>query len=474
MSIDRLAPWGEAGTLESDTAFNTRVANGFVDEQVPYPTFNKIENRQDEKTNELINHSANGLVDDIGLDPFVKGLFPADNTADITSPYCLLDTGDSSKEYYALDFTMISGAKKLLACNYITGCEVDILDIDTLSLDSENDLSGGLPTAGSEDWFPVDVCNDRTYCYVLFQDTDASPEVYRVQSYLLADMTPHADWPTEGLALTGSGSFTLSDGGPKIIYAAEDKIAVLQSWAAITAGTSPAVAIIDATDGTLDGEGAGGVSLTSSTSARGLGSDGTNVYFGVRDTSANDVQIVSMAIASPGGTGYYESLSGAGELDDADNYTGALCVAGNTIVIGFEDDTSAIRAATFVYNGSGLYSNTILETTGTDDLESVYKVVYDGLNFWAFGRFDSAGGVNGDPGRFARLDFVRQGCRFGGISDPYFTPDQEASYSLYATSQAPADTSGIPTTAALVHDGRDIWAVKGSGRLYRFTRTLLK
>lgn len=486
MSIDNLTPLGSTGALESETTFEDWVDGGFVDERVRYTRLNRQFYRADSKLNETINQIAKGVADDTGPDAFVKRLFTSsDCLHSPTNPGCLLDTSDSTKAYYSLDYTRIGGEKKLLACNYSTGCEVDVLDIATLSLESENDLSGGLDTSGTQDWYPVDICNDGTYAYVLFQDTDASPEVYCVQAYDMSDWTPHPDWSTTGLDLTGSGSFTLTDGGPKIIYAATDKLAVLQSWNAITAATSAAVGIIDATDGTLDGEGAGGVAYIPSvnTYGRGLCSDGTNVYYGARDTVANAVFLVSMPIASPGGTG---ATNNAGSYDpnSASNYVGSLCCAGDTILMGFEDDFSNSRCVAYHYDTtySLISAKAALLTTGSSDIEAVRAMAFDGLNFWAIGKYDESGN-SGDEAKIIRLDFAAQGSISSTYTDVY-TPDlQDLAGKTYGVTPDPLvadgpDSKGCP----VAHDGRDLWVVwepsasdtDRSGKIIRFAKTLLR
>jgi len=474
MSIDKIKALSEDDTskLEGETEFEAWVGDGYVKQRVTYERHNRHGYRIDTLGNTVANH-VKGVPDDTGLTPFEKGLFtPTDCMQSVDSPENILDTGDATKAYYALDFARISGEKKLLACNYTTGCEVDVLDLATLSLESENDLSSGLDTTGTQDWFPLDVCNDGTYCYVLFQDTDASPETWCVQSYKLADFTVNTSWPATGLDLTGTGTFTLSDGQPKIIYAATDKLAVLQSWNTISSGTSAAVGIIDATDGTLDGEGAGGVTLTSTTDARGLCSNGTHVFFGVRDTSGNNVQIVSMPIASPGGSGMYSTLTGTDDIDDGSVYLGGLCCAGNTIVMTFKDDTSNVRAVSFVTNGTSIYINTSLITTGSTDVDNLWNVVFDGMDFWAHGEEDIA---TGETARMVRLDFVNQGSCDGADNAPYRPADSTLGTSFFSMSPDPI-TGGAPVGISypMVHDGRDIWLGHTAGVVIRFSKTMLR
>lgn len=475
MSIDIIAnPFGENGSLMDETTFETEAGAGMTAERLKYAKFNRMMYRADAKINELIDGTGKGTPRGVGDDAFIKGLFTATDT--IASPLddlCVIGAGDTTKAYQDICYTRIGGLKKLLVCNAVTGCELDVLDIDTLSLESENDLSSGLSTAGSEDWIPYSVCNDGTYAYVLFCDVDSY--AWAVQSYDMSTWAPNPAWPATGLTMTDTGIATVA---PLIRYVAEGKLAVVQSWVPLPGA---AVAIIDATDGTLDGEDGGDMSFSAMSYAYGLCSDGTYVFFGVSDLLSDNVEICSMPIASPGATG----CGGAEwpiqitDLTDASTYTGALACSGSLVVMGFSKDSSLLR---YVVAETGQGSSVKCSTSATGEANAVYSIVWDGLNFWAVG-----GSAKDPTDTYANLSALKltgalKGWKSGGVSDPTVSESEIGFIESFSLLIDPTDSPGYRKDLKCTHDGRDMWCILRpvtgdaaySGRVVRFAKTLLR
>ena len=477
MGIDKLTPLGETGNLASDVVYDAFVSNGWSAERVKASLLDKAFNKGDNKINEILTGTGKGTPLDTGEEAFIKGLFtPQDSVASPLDPGNFLDAEDDTKAYFNLSYTVISGAPTILAANYVTGAYVDVFDLDAMTLDSENDLTAALPSGGGETWATVDICNDGTHAFVLFEDT--TNNTFQVQSFLLTDWSTNTAWPSTGLALSGSGSPSVK---PKIKYVADDKLAVIQTWITITADTDAAVAILDATDGTLDGEGAGDVTYTSNTDAAGLSSDGTYVFFVVRDLSADNVQICSMPIASPGGTGCGGTYWPVNYTDitDASNYRGAMACSGSIVVVGFSKDTDLIR---FIAAEIQIGASVVLKTSGTGEPNAIYNIIWDGLGFWA------TGGSAKDPTdtyanpAILKLTGALKGWTDGGSSDPAQFESSVDNVDAWSALITPADALGTPDDVPCVHDGNGLWYVPVpdagdsdySGKIARFAKTLLR
>ena len=89
MTIDKLTPLGENGSLESETTFDAWVDGGFVDERVRYTRLNRQFNRADTKINELRDYGPSvGAPDDTSSETYTAEVFTPDTS--MMSPF---DTG---------------------------------------------------------------------------------------------------------------------------------------------------------------------------------------------------------------------------------------------------------------------------------------------------------------------------------------------------------------------------------------------
>jgi len=111
MSIDKLTPLGENGSLESEATFEDWVDGGFVDERVRYTRLNRQFYRGDTKINEIIEGGVATAQDQTA---HVLGIFPPSESA-----FSARDDGNiitCSDEVFDLSYTVIGGSRYLLGC----------------------------------------------------------------------------------------------------------------------------------------------------------------------------------------------------------------------------------------------------------------------------------------------------------------------------------------------------------------------
>ena len=478
-NIERV--WANSGTkTEPSTA---KQDLGWVNnEQVPYEYLNWLQDKIEAKINEVIQERLNSFYD--GATDYQSmistGLWDDSwgNGAD-TSINRIDPSGGDIRDL-AVFFNSDNEARLLVV--ETSTLTITVWDPRSLSLeDTSGALSDDLPTGSSQTWEPYSMCTDGTHVYVTFVDTNASPNTYQIQSWLISDWSVNTGWAATGTALPGTGSAPTVGGltkAGKVIVASAAKLATSNNWNIISAATSDAVSIIDITNGSIDDSAAGDAPTgVSAQSFNGLSSDGTNVFFLVSDGS--DTYVCSATIANPqvgcGGSNYPLTVSSA--------LPGGMVSCGsNMIVTGyFFTSSTETDGVLRTHNATDADLDVIVKgqsSAGTPVVgewlvRRIYDMVFDGLNVWLLASSRTTSGY--DTGVVLKIDVdkltltdVTTSRQLGDIASPGYNLIQDSFLNLTTDDYF-----------AITFDGRDIWGTfdtggSGAGYVYRLPLALLR
>jgi len=472
----------EPGTPKQD--------QGWVDnEQVPYEFFNWLQDRVEEKLDRIVQERVDSFFEG-SADPELAistGLWP--DSWGVGNDVTNFIAGGSAKEYRALDvyFTANKSPRLLVADNAATVIEVwDPRSL--LQVGGSADLKLNLPSGGGELWSIVSMCTDGISLYVVFIDSNASPDVYRVQAWDLATWNIKAGWPATGTALPGSGN------GPQLLYYKQAKIinadsnnlAISQGWINITTAGAPAIQIVSKATGALTVGGAGdaptGVGMQA---VEGICSDGQYIFFVVNDTTTTNSYLCSCQIAAPtvgsGGLSYPLALTTRGarlcSLGSTGLFTSTIySLSGDSVELlrthsPAEADLDRIIRGQTVRPGPAYISG---EITHYDN--SCWGMTFDGINLWMLTNVDLPGGTGN---QFALLKVDVSRLSQVTIANPEWRqlPDIVSVFLI-----TPHDrTINLDPHLDLVFDGRDLWvnvepddSQPESGNIYRLPLALFR
>ena len=483
MTIDRLEyEWAETGT-KTPAPSDEKIQEGWVGGDRPTVEYlNFLFNRVEKKINDLIEEGLNSTY--LGTDHkamLTKKLYgiTSESWAFCDDTKNQIDGGDVA--FVDLEVFFDEEEPRLMALKAASNANtIEVYDPRTLALVESSGTLTGLNVAGSQTWFAVDFCNDGSYAYVMFRDTQPMNDTWCIQAYSLDDWSVKSGWTATGTALTGVGAVTVTERIAKVIIADGTRIACTCPWNDMT--TVPvAVATLLISDGSIDDEGYGDATSALGDAAKGvLASDGTNLYFGFIDTTTGQDLIASATLADlsvSGGAGL-PYAQGAGVY----GLTSILCPAPDIIIGCWASETKTITIGTsaepiidWVESGTGADGETAL----TRQWPSIISdATIDGMNLWLMGskRADDTG-----PDLFA--GFWKIPISQFIVDESYGPPlDYNLTFvdcaEVYmASPRNECDAVNGLGNSAIAFDGRDVWMIADcrsgqtlSGLLYRLPR----
>jgi len=454
-----LKRWANAGTKTAPSS--AKQDTGWGDnEQVPYEWFNWLLDRVEAKIDKLIEERLASYYMNATspIDMLTTGLWD-DSWAQGMDTANIISSG-STKEFYDLGVYFDLDYNSYLIAFDNSLLKFEIWDPRTLGLvDTSDALTDDLPSGGGETWEAESMCVDGSHIYATFQDTNASPEVYRVQAWEIGTWNVKTGWPSTGTSLPGSGtSFGSPARNSKIVNADVDKLATANTWITVSASSSTAVSIINKSDGTIAGSGAGDCPTGDSAQIFGLVSDGTNIIFSTLGSS--NAYLCSTTIADPtvgcGGTNYPRTLATSG-------VTNHLVNCGPEMIVGSYNDgsgstaillrTHSFRNATFSEVERGQNSAATPVVGDKLVLNTPFGLIFDGINIWTLGKINNGSTFSQDV--VVRTDLAKlslastnQTNQLGDISSVFLI--------------CPRFASTIDARSRIVFDGRDLWITMDS------------
>jgi hypothetical protein len=469
MTIDKYPVWANSGTLEPDTTWDPKVSGGMSAERLRFDRLNRMVNRADSKINEHIDRGPKGVADDGGRVDFVTGVMSPEISAMSPADYASkIETGDT-RTFDDMVTAVVAGSLKLLTVDQAND-RIFVYDIDTLAQETilDTELLVGLDTSGTQDWAPLSCCADASFIYVLFIDYDS--DEYWIQSYRLSDWAPNPSWPSVGTQMSARQVNHLDN--TKIRNATtpvDGKLVVAQTWRYVTSGTSEGLAIVDKTDGSIDGYGAGDCLTHTNGRVLDLCSNGTYIFFAIGETS--NITVCSMSIASPGANGGFYSSGQSIGLNQV--YFGGIACCGESVVVTYNDYSVIYTLHNLNQQWTATFS-----TNNADKIQRLYDVCTDGLNFWARGDRNALGSANEIENMVYRLD----GALFAGYSvQGSSTRESYSSGQDYVTGfkiSQNEDNDSASSTTLVWHDGSDLWMSYNVGGhnslIVKLQKTLLR
>lgn len=474
MTIDKFDyTWAESGSLGT-TPTDEKIQEGWVSGERPkHERFNLLQDRVEKKLNKLQREGLDSFYRD-ATDPqamITTGLWDDSWALGPDSPNVI--TGGSSQDYvdFCVYFDVNKNPRLILADNNANKFEV--WDPRTLTkLDTSDVWDDDLPNVSTtEVWECQSMCTDGTHIYAAFKDSNASPNTFQIQSWLISSWDPNASWAATGTTLPGTGT-PPTGRACKIILASATKLATANKWITITSSASTAISIITKADGTIDASGAGndtgigGLSLE----AQDLASDGTNIFFS-GDGSSGGV-IATATIANP--------LVGSGGSNFPVSETQTdpfLAACGSNMIFATFSNIAATGDTAFVtvdssngdrekiLNGQNSYTTPIADDKYL--LYQTYATCFDGLNLWVLG-YNQHGGTSQPV--LLKIDAARF---------PQVTTTQRQSLNDIANGVFYIHTAAAPTWSdnvqKILFDGRDIWCLLDkTDKLYRLPLALFR
>lgn len=470
MTIDRIDhPWAESGSLDTTLTDAKRDVGWISGDSPDQPTIerlNLLQNEVDNRLNDIIEKGPGAAT---GSDPFTTGVFqrsvPPDGSNAISPAFNYIDpTGTSGGSINDLVYTKKGDKNIILSVRGDT--RLVLYDIDNmvwLEDVSETDL-GNIGTA------IYSACSDGTYAYVLWDDSGSD---FYIQAYHMDTWTVKTGWPIGGAELSAYG-VPFSTNQARVRIASSGKLFVSQPWVSLSSGTSDAVSIIDTSDGTVDGAGAGDSGSMSSGQIYSACSNGIHIFMAL--DNGTDLILSSMPISTPGATGCgWTWAPSSYSTGIAASSFGGLACNGDLIVMSYMDGTNIYTTYTASQGRTAHF-----QTGDADVVEALGAVCTDGLNFWAIGTRERVGSTNNILMLY-RLD--------GALSAGYY----DISSALYETYTDGEDhvrgfkavinlRDDIPdlTDAPISSDGDSVWFCAENGSsgvgtyMYRLRRASVR
>jgi len=484
-----LKRWANAGTKTAPS--DPKQDLGWVDnEQVPFEWINWLFDKIEDKIDRIVQERVDSFFEG-STDPQLAistGLWP--DSWGVGNDVTNFIAGGSGKEYRDLEvyFTAENDPRLLAIDNAAT--VIEVWDPRSLTqVGTSNDLKLDLPSEGGEVWSVVSMCTDGVSAYVVFIDSNASPDVYRIQAWDLATWNVKTGWAATGSSLSGSGN------GPqplyykhaKVIIADATYLAISQGWINITTAGAPAVQIVNRSTGFLTAGGAGdaptGINMQA---VEGICSDGQYIFFVVNDTTTSASHLCSAQIAAPttgcGGANYPRALTTRGARLCAIGQSNRAFVSALYSLSGdlvelvkshnyLDADLDEIIRGQTTIPGPAYVSG---EVTHYDN--ACWGMVFDGINLWMLTNIDLPGGTGNqfallkiDASKFSQID--RQDPEIRQLTDiatPFLITPHDR-------------TINFGPHNDLVFDGRDLWVIvepdsgqPESGNIYRLPLAMFR
>lgn len=355
MSIDRIDNvWAENGTLEAESAFEADASAGFVDQRVRYSRLNRILYRIETTLDKLLDRGPKRGAPTATEEMLLTGLYP---DVSALSDANTVDTVKGTVNFWAFALAEIEGSRKLIIGDDQEDLTLDIVDIDTMTLESQQTISAAsLPTTSNAQ-YPVAIHCDTDTAYIVWREATANDN--RLQAYNLSDWAVKTGWPATGLSLwNDSGTlYNIS-----LIDATDTLLGVPNPTQTVTASTDPAVQFVSKAAGTVTSSGAG--DQTSGSGPLRICSNGTYVFTGAG---------YSIDISSPS--------SGCGGTNWPRTVTAAIDVACLGDLVFWTANGSNVGYV-------GHVDNALIGTVTSGDAsicKDLGRVTTDGLYFWAQG-----------------------------------------------------------------------------------------
>lgn len=435
MTVDKFDPvFAIAGGVDSDAKYLEYAAKGMVDELLRYPAYNKAIQLGQLATNSILRNGIRTTTDaDAGEASLIKNFHgaPFGKSRDDANQFDV-----SSDTVYDMQY-----------CNHATRGRILVLpsesSIKAFDIEAEADLGIIITQAqlvagftGITNPYAISACCDAEYIYVLCrQNTTATPQV---QAFSIADGSVHPDWPAGGVALSAYAQ-TYSDFEARIRWVADDKLGISQPWVSVTSGTAHGVRIIDHSDGTVLGGGAGDYP-NSAGRCVGICGNGNHAFFVIQETG--QAFICSMSLTSYGSTGCGAADWPVYSANWDNNEFGGIMCAGHTVVVTWVDSTAEIL--TVLDDERGLIVN--LLSSDTNMVATLGVIAFTGLAWWALG--------TGDCGQaLFQLNAVD---RYTNAS-PTYTTSADRHVTRFGDYRARNYDITNVRMSPLVYDGRDLW-----------------
>jgi len=439
MVLEKFDPvWAEDGTLDT-TVTDAKIQTGWISGASPdRPTielFNLLQNRVENKINEIVERIYTGIFTDDEYD-VIKQVFPSDRS--FCNPQ---NTGGnkiaiSTRRHIDCAICLSSTGNKLFIVNNDDNA-LDIVSLSNYAVDSTLTCSGNdfsLPVTASV--LGVSCCSDENYLYMLFSDASN----FYLHSYDF-DMQPNPNWPATGISWS-RGAFTVF---PKVRIASDDYLMINDTSVDITSGSSAGIRVYGKADGTYVGAGSGDTTLSTGT-INCMTSDGTYAYFCILESPG---EIASMPLSTPGATGrgdIWPILSSAYGVTD-------MCIAGDMLILTHSHGTSSDKTLT-VYDGINGAAQTIYyNTTYVPSVAKLGTIISDGLHFYSRGYIDL------DTSYYDH-SIVKINIRSFRETLDSVNPVDDGFYSTYSLDRTSGLTySQVGVDAPMAFDGRDLWVV---------------
>lgn len=387
MPIQTIDNWADLGSISEPTT--AKKALGWVDGESPPAAYeNWVQNDTREKINELVVDSPDSIGHFVTEQSLQMKYYPSGGEMPAGPGLYLMDASDNTKNYVDLiTWRNSDGEKKILALDH-DGCTIDVFDAETLSLESENDISAGFGVADNA-YLPQSMCTDGTYVYVVAVD-GVPPSANcdgKIQAFNIATWAVHASWPATGRQMDDAAhnNFHQEDWMLNhVIFANTTTLAVVQSWLRVTGAGINAIQLVAVADGALGLAGIGDSPTGTHVRPTGqIASDGTNLYFSTYDEDTTTSYLCTATIADP-----TTGLGGIFPNSYADQKIADIMFAGEYLYVTFFNDTTYMPDSILEVHYGGAITHYIEGATvsgggGSIEVEIGGPMVYDGRYVWA-------------------------------------------------------------------------------------------
>jgi hypothetical protein len=485
MPIDKLDNFADSASAVVQEPTPTEKGLGWREaEQVVAGQHNWLQKGQNDTVNKIIQERINTYYDD-ATDPegmITTGLWSEDWGSMASGENYI--NGGSAKQYTDIKaYFNTDGEARLLALD-MAARKIEIWDPRS-DLTSNINISQDLATdmIGGDTYYPVAMCTDGTTVFVVFaNDTDNTMEVnaWTISETLGTWLNPWAAEVTLNgtFAVTGAPTTRLVD----IIIADSTQIATVQGNNPVTAASTVTISVLAKSDGTVNTTGSGDATTggTWTGIARRFVSDGTNLFFGIRDATNAKIAscLISNAQTPTGITGYPVQTAGRNRI--------VMASGGSNFVSAYNKSSAwalndvCIRSHLLAGTPTAIGDQITIGQDGTPITSDSYSynsaadMCFDGLNFWVICDFSASPGsgytlVKMDASKFlhALPNLNRQ---IDTMNFPVFIVAPDVVFAAAA--------DGF---LRVVFDGRDLWfnvesrtGQTATGRIYRLPVAALR
>ena len=478
MTIEKIdGVWAETGSKDT-TITDAKKLTGFVGgDQPTNERFNQLFYRGDTATDRIIEERVNSYYDDAtdAQKMIATGLW-SDSWGLPSDDANIIDTGSAHSKLrdLATFFNEDGEPRVLIADN--TYKKIYVYDPRTMIAATDYSESSIMQTyLPGGTWFIQSLCTDGTTVYATLKDTLPATDEYFIYAWNIETWTKKSGWPAAGTQLAPAANSKYCKG----IIASSTRIAVINTSTAITAAGDPVIEIVNISTGAIEADGAGNAPTGGGYADPCITSDGTNVYFGVYESSLLYICSAGITLPSvdPGGNDFgvsttYDAHIGAmvSAGDKIISYLNYASYATGDVVIMTHDAGDAFLDR--ITRGQDAQSTPIMGETYAYQISA--DAVFDGINVWAVVEVDllSAGYnmalLKIDVSRLsfeATLDVSRCIDDLGGSVFLFPHP-----HYVFSSPQQ-----------GMTFDGRDVWAIIDgvmshtlSGKIARLPLALLR